>query len=98
MVNEDVLSSPKHLAGLGLRTLTLMNQALLAKQFWRLLNIPSCLVAYVLKAKYFPKTDISNAKVLPPYSWLWKGIMSGKDLAICQTRWQVGCGDHPHTP
>ncbi|GAU49883.1 hypothetical protein TSUD_408220 [Trifolium subterraneum] len=42
--------------GIGFRNFRAFNEALLAKQGWRLITNPNSLVAQMLKAKYHPKT------------------------------------------
>ncbi|KAH1090504.1 hypothetical protein J1N35_017761 [Gossypium stocksii] len=61
--NWNVLCKPKCAGGMGFRDLFLFNQALLAKQVWRIFSQPDCLLSKVLKARYFPTTDILSAKV-----------------------------------
>jgi len=44
--------------GIGFKKFNLMNQAMLAKQFWRISQNPQSLVAKTFKAKYFPRCSI----------------------------------------
>lgn len=74
-ISWDKLTSPKYHGGLGFRDMNCFNQALLARQAWRLLTIPESLYARVLKAKYYPNgmlTDTSFPQVSSPS---WKGIV-----------------------
>jgi hypothetical protein len=50
----DILLWPKDYGGLGFRDMRLFNQALLARQAWRLIQYPDTLCAQLLKAKYYP--------------------------------------------
>lgn len=49
----DKLCVPKKEGGLGFREISVFNQALVAKQGWRVLIYPQSLVARMLKATYF---------------------------------------------
>ncbi|KAH9800659.1 hypothetical protein KPL71_000753 [Citrus sinensis] len=66
----DSLSKAKSRGGMGFRDLTSFNQALVAKQGWRLLRFPNSLMARVMQAKYY-KTLLfrMQRKVLIPLSF-----------------------------
>jgi hypothetical protein len=49
----DKMGFSKSQGGLGFRDLTIFNQALLAKQVWRLLQNPTSLTARIYQAKYY---------------------------------------------
>nr|AAY22445.1 bZIP-like protein [Gossypium hirsutum] len=53
----DTICRPKRNGGLGFKHIPLFNQALLAKQAWRIFQYPGSLVSQILKAKYFPHHD-----------------------------------------
>ena len=82
--------------GLGFRNLQAFNQAMLAKQAWRILSNPSSLVARVLKARYFPTSDLLNAKLGSSPSYSWRSIHSSLEIIRCGIRWRVGNGKQIH--
>lgn len=49
---------PKEEGGLGFKDVADFNMAFMAKQVWRLITKPNLLLARIMKAKYYPKTDI----------------------------------------
>jgi hypothetical protein len=55
------LTARKFQGGLVFRDLRIFNQALLARQAWRLLDQPDSLCARLLKAKYFPRSLVADA-------------------------------------
>ena len=52
-MNWGRMSEKKSKGGLGLRGLLEFNQALLAKQLWRIITKPDLLMNRVIKARYF---------------------------------------------
>ncbi|KAK3224955.1 hypothetical protein Dsin_004817 [Dipteronia sinensis] len=92
-VSWDKLCLPKPCGGLGFKDLSLFNQALLAKQVWRLLHCPNYVVAQLLKAKYCKQDDFLLAKAKPSYSYIWRSLVWGRSLLSKGLRWKVGDGN-----
>ncbi|XP_057811420.1 uncharacterized protein LOC131025639 [Salvia miltiorrhiza] len=86
------LCQPKSRGGLGFRQLIPFNQALLAKQVWRLIKHPNSLLARVLKQRYFRDEDVMTAKISPNCSFVWRSICWGRELLGQGLRWKVGNG------
>ncbi|KAF7144028.1 hypothetical protein RHSIM_Rhsim05G0209000 [Rhododendron simsii] len=75
--------------GLGLRDLETFNQALLAKQGWRLISGASSLFRQIFKGRYFPHTSFRHVKASNTASWAWKSIVWARELIDKGWRWQV---------
>ena len=68
------------------------NDAMLAKQVWRLLQESSSLVAHVLKARYYPLGDILSAGLGNNPSYTWRSLHSVREVIEQGSRWIVGNG------
>jgi hypothetical protein len=76
----DKIIKPKLRGGIGFRDLAFFNQALLAKQAWRLLQFSDSLCARLLKAQYFPHGNLLDTSFPANSSPTWKGIEHGLEL------------------
>ncbi|CAL8099943.1 unnamed protein product [Prunus armeniaca] len=72
-----------------------MNQALLAKTGWRLLQREQGIWAQVFNAKYRRHCDILAAKDLQFHSNsnVWRGILYVAQVLSTSIKWRVGSGD-----
>jgi hypothetical protein len=71
---------PKTHGGMGFRDMQLFNQALLAKQAWRLLEFSDSLCVRVLRAKYFPNGVLTDTIFPKNASSTWQAIAHGLEL------------------
>jgi hypothetical protein len=88
----EKMTRPKIQGGIGFRDLRLFNQALLAKQAWRLLEYPESLCARLLKAKYYPTGELLDTVFPKNVSPCWQGITYGLELLKHGMIWRVNSG------
>jgi hypothetical protein len=88
----EQLTKPKSFGGLGFRDFRLFNQAMLARQAWRLLTQPESLCARVLKAKYYPRGHLQDTVFPRGASSSWQAIQHGLELLKKGLIWHVGNG------
>lgn len=90
------LVKPKCQGGMGFRDLQLFNQALLARQAWRLLLFPNSLCAKLLKAKYYPNGKLLDTAFPRNASNTWRAIEYGLELLKKGIIWRIGNGKNVH--
>lgn len=69
------------------KNLDVHNYIMLAKQEWRLLQLPNSFLAGYHKAKYFPCTDFLNTHLGSRVSYAWRSIVEGQGLLNEGVRW-----------
>ena len=55
---------------------------LLGKQAWRLITMLDSLVAMTLMLKYCHNKDFLKVKEKPDSSWIWKSMLTGRDVIL----------------
>lgn len=88
----EKLCLPKSMGGRGFRDLKFFNQALLAKQGWRLLCNMSSLDYQVVKAKYFKNGKFVDAPRGHDLSYVWRSLWGEKALLLDEIKWRMGNG------
>jgi hypothetical protein len=91
-ISWDIMMRPKDHGGVGFRDMRLFNQALLARQAWRLIQYPNTLCAKLLKAKYYPNGIFADTVFAGNGSSTWRAIEYGLELVKKGIIWRVGNG------
>ena len=76
----DKMTRTKGQGGMGFKDMRIFNQALLARQTWRLLQAPKSLCARVLKARYYPQGNLLDTVFTGQPSSTWTAIAHGLEL------------------
>jgi hypothetical protein len=87
------MCEPKPSGGMGFRDFKGFNQALLAKQAWRIVTNPNSLCSHVLKARYFKDGNFLEAPCPKRASYTWKSILHGRELLKEGPVWRIGDGE-----
>ncbi|KAL1209528.1 putative mitochondrial protein [Cardamine amara subsp. amara] len=92
-VSWEKMCLSKENGGLGFRDIQCFNQALLAKQAWRLIQEPDCFFAQLIKSRYYPEEEVMEAAMGIRPSYGWRSILHGRDLLAQGNSRQIGNGD-----
>lgn len=90
--SKEVLFKSKFNGGQGFRTMHHFNEALFAKQAWRLIHQPQTLISKCLKAKYYPHTDLLRARRGRNPSFVWSSIHHAEWVIQKGGCWKIGNG------
>lgn len=93
-VSWDKLCLPKKLGGMGFRDLECFNQAMLAKQGWRLLSNLDGLLQRFLKSRYYQDGDFLTASLGARPSYGWRSLLHGRKLLLEGLQKRIGNGDN----
>ena len=91
-VKWESLCQGKDFGGLGFKEIKKFNEALLAKQVWRMLKNPESLCHRVFKARFFPNCSILEAPNSTSGSYAWKSILSARNVVRKGVVWRIGDG------
>lgn len=86
----EKMCQAKSRGGMGFRDLSSFNQALVAKQGWRIIQEPNSLVARIMKARYFKHSSFMEAKAGYQPSFIWRSILWGREVTENGLRWRIG--------
>ena len=77
---------------MGFCDLHAFNLALLAKQAWKLVQKTDSLFYRNYKARYFPNSTFLDAKMGHNPSYVWRSLLSAREVLLAGSKWQVGNG------
>ena len=79
---------------MGFRNIKKFNKALLAKQYWRLLNNSNTLAYKVFQHRFFPDGNILNLNDRAKGSYAWNSIKRVKHIKDMGSKWRIGRGNN----
>lgn len=91
-IGWEKLTLPKTLGEIGFKDLKCFNQALLAKQAWKIINDPMSLFSRLMKIRYFANGDFLQAATDTRPTYGWRSMMFGRELLAKGLRRIIGNG------
>lgn len=91
---QKLCKSKEDDGGLGFRDLGWFNQALLAKQSFRIIHQPHTLLSRLLRSRYFPHSSMMECSVGTRPSYAWRSIIHGRELLSRGLLRTIGDGIH----
>ena len=91
-IKWEKLYKPKTQGRMGFKDLARFNDALLAKQTWRLLHDKTSLFYRVFKANFFPNSSIMEAANPSSASYAWHSILKDREVIKRGAVWRIGDG------
>ena len=85
----ETLCLPKCKGGMGFKELKKFNEAMLAKQVWRLIHDKESLFYRVFKVKFFPTGDVFDAKIKLS-SYARRSILGARKVIAEGAKWRIG--------
>jgi len=89
-ISAPHLCKSKDDGDLGFRNMEVFNEALLAKQVWRILKDENLLVARLLWAKYYPDGNLLAASIGSRPRFTWRCLIGAHHVIIRGSRWLIG--------
>ena len=77
---------------MGFCDLHSFNLTMLSKQVWRLIHDTDSLFYKVYKARYFPNSSFMMANVGSNPSFVWRSLLTARDIIFRGSKWRVGNG------
>lgn len=78
--------------GLEFRCFHSFNLALLSKQCWKFLQEPTSYISQVFKQKYYPKSNLLEAKLGYKPSLVWRSLLADRQILEVGLLWRISNG------
>ncbi|XP_021847973.2 uncharacterized protein [Spinacia oleracea] len=94
MLPASILHLPKGMGGLGIRSIQDFNQALLAKNAWRIVHNPQLLLSRLFRVRY-PNLSLAGSRASGSRpSWGFRSLAVGFQVLDQGIAWKPGAGNH----